>query len=107
MAIDVDVFVTGDCPHLDAAVEVVAAAAERARVVPRVRVVEILTLADARRHGFTGSPTIHVNGRDVDHGPARDKPTALACRLYHTDHGWRGVPDIQTVCAALAAARRP
>jgi hypothetical protein len=102
VAIDVEVLVTGDCPHLDAAVEVIAAAAERVDVVPRLRVVEILTLADARRHGFTGSPTIHVNGRDVDQAAAGEEPTALACRLYPTDHGWRGVPDIRG-----AASRQP
>jgi hypothetical protein len=50
-----------------------------------VEVREIRTEADAAREGFPGSPTIRVDGRDVqDPG---DQPVGLSCRIYRLDDG--------------------
>jgi hypothetical protein len=46
---------------------------------------EVSTDAQARREGFIGSPTIRVDGRDVQ--PLPDEPIGLACRVYRTGDG--------------------
>jgi hypothetical protein len=50
-----------------------------------VEVHEVREDADAEREDFVGSPTIRVNGRDVQ--PPGDEPAGLACRVYRLRDG--------------------
>jgi len=47
---------------------------------------EVTTQEEAERLGFPGSPTIRVDGRDVDPAGADERP-ALNCRIYHLPDG--------------------
>ena len=105
MAVVVEVLVSGNCPHEDAAIDLVAIAARAIGVRPRVDVIEIADLNMAEQHDFVGSPTIRVNGRDVA-PPAVTAPVSLACRHYETGHGRSAVPDVKQLRAALRDAGR-
>ena len=50
-----------------------------------VEVREVGTDEDAEREGFVGSPTIRVDGRDVQ--PPNDEPVGLTCRVYRLRDG--------------------
>jgi hypothetical protein len=62
--------------------EVLAARAIDAQVVER----EVTTEEEARELAFPGSPTIRVDGRDVDPEGASARPS-LTCRIYHLPDG--------------------
>jgi hypothetical protein len=47
---------------------------------------EVTTQEEAERLRFPGSPTIRVDGRDVDPEGAGARP-ALTCRIYHRPDG--------------------
>jgi hypothetical protein len=47
---------------------------------------EVRTDEEAESLRFPGSPTIRVDGRDVDPAGANARP-ALTCRIYHTPDG--------------------
>jgi hypothetical protein len=47
---------------------------------------EVRTQEEAEREHFPGSPTIRVDGRDVDPAGAAARP-ALTCRIYHLPDG--------------------
>ena len=47
---------------------------------------EVKTDDEAVELGFPGSPTIRVDGRDIDPAGARSRP-ALNCRIYHLPDG--------------------
>jgi hypothetical protein len=49
-----------------------------------LQLTEIDSEEAAARHGFPGSPTIRVDGRDVQ-PPGPDEPIGLTCRVYR----WR------------------
>ena len=67
--------------------------------------IEVLTDADAERWHFPGSPTILVNGVDID-PRAPDLPSRLTCRLYHTEQGRPSpYPSVEMIKRALIAAR--
>lgn len=75
-----------DCPsHLDAwqRLHTVLADLEIDVIVERI---EIKTDADAEQWHFPGSPTILVNGADID-PHAAEQPARLTCRLYRTEDG--------------------
>lgn len=51
---------------------------------------------------FLGSPTVRVNGRDVDPGAADRDDFGLKCRLYRSDQGQSPTPPDDWIRAALA-----
>lgn len=59
-------------------------------------------LADALR--FPGSPTIRVDGRDVEPGFADPGDYTPRCRLYPTATGLRGMPPREWIEDALRLA---
>ena len=64
----------------------------------------------AKAHNFPGSPTIRVDGRDIEPGFRDDGDCTPRCRLYRTPDGLRGVPPREWIEAALRreeAALRP
>jgi hypothetical protein len=62
--------------------EVLAARSVDAEVIER----EVRSEDEARRLSFPGSPTIRVDGRDVDPEGATARP-ALTCRIYYLPDG--------------------
>lgn len=64
---------------------------------------EVRNDGEAGAEGFVGSPTIRIDGADVQ--PPGDEPTGLACRVYHRrDGAVSPVPDPADVRDALSRA---
>ena len=61
----------------------------------------ITDAGQADRERFLGSPTVRVNGRDVDPGAAERTDHGLSCRLYAGPDGLRGTPPDAWVEALL------
>jgi hypothetical protein len=92
------------CPSTEQAIELVREEMGRLGVGPeQLAVREVRDQADAERNRFVGSPTIRVDGRDVQ-GPG-DEPAGLTCRVYRLRDGRvSALPDRAEVSAALRAA---
>ena len=62
----------------------------------------------AQRERFLGSPTLRIDGIDIDPGAGERRDYGLKCRLYPTAEGLRGTPPDAWVLDALtrAAAER-
>ena len=59
--------------------------------------------AEAER--FLGSPTVRIDGQDVEPGADERTDFGLKCRLFTTPEGLRGRPADEWVLRALARAR--
>jgi len=55
----------------------------------------------AQRERFLGSPTVRVNGRDVEPNAERRTDYGLECRLYRIPTGLSGQPREEWLQAAL------
>jgi hypothetical protein len=67
-----------------------------------IEVREVTSQDEAEALGFPGSPTIRVDGRDVDPAGASARP-ALMCRIYRKpDGGVSPVPTREQLEAALS-----
>lgn len=88
------------CPHYERARELVERASEELGLSPQIRLVKVPDSDAATRLRFLGSPTVRVNGRDVEPGADEREAFAFACRVY--DAG-PGVPGERLVRDALAA----
>ena len=82
----IEFFFWQGCPsHESALAELHVAMAELGIDHGQLKITEILTNEEAEQNDFPGSPTIRVNGRDVqDPG---DNPLGLTCRLYRLRNG--------------------
>lgn len=68
-----------------------------------VKVIDVRTGQEAQQEGLIGSPTLLVNGVDVEGAHAGERGFALGCRTYLTDGTIAGAPSISTIRAALRA----
>jgi hypothetical protein len=93
-----------ECPSWERALEDLREAMREGGLDPEaIELIEIDTDSDASRERFVGSPTIRVDGRDVE--PAPDEPVGLNCRVYRRRDGRVSpLPDPLEVRAALAAS---
>lgn len=64
---------------------------------------EVATEEAARAERFLGSPTIRVDGVDVEPGAVGRRTFGLVCRLYRTRDGLVGIPPEEWITAKLAA----
>jgi hypothetical protein len=63
--------------------------------------------AAAQRERFLGSPTLRIDGTDVDPGAEERHDYGLKCRLYPTGDSLAGTPPDAWVLDALRAAASP
>ena len=102
---NVEFFWWASCPSWDEALEMLREAMAEAGLDPdSVSVTEVTSEDQARRLGFPGSPTIRVDGADVQ-DPGQN-PIGLSCRVYkRADDRVSPLPDRADIDAALARAR--
>jgi hypothetical protein len=74
-----------DCPSHDLALERLHEVMAQEGIPGEVEVVKVETEEQARRLRFVGSPTIRVDGQDID--PPSDPHYALTCRPYRLEDG--------------------
>lgn len=93
------------CPNRSRAVERVQEALTSMNIQAEIREVAVHNNSDAARLAFPGSPTIRVDGRDVELVPPPADAAGLQCRLYSGTEN-SGVPDRETIVRALREAAR-
>ena len=100
----VEVLTFEGCPHAQSALELVERVGDELGLDATVRRVDVPDLETAERHRFLGSPTIRVNGRDVEPDADERSEFVISCRVYRTDGSFKGEPDERWLRHALIAA---
>lgn len=98
----VEILFFAGCPNYEQTRELVECGCAAAGVDPELRLIEVTSREDAERLRFLGSPSVHVNGRDVEPGADERETFTLACRIYRTESGVSGQPPAEWIRAALA-----
>jgi hypothetical protein len=76
-----------DCPSHASALERLKEVLAEERVDAELDVVEVESEEQAERLNFPGSPTILVDGRDIDSQGREGQPVGLTCRVYTLEDG--------------------
>jgi hypothetical protein len=87
------VLITPHCPYGDAAVTLARSVCQHRGGLAEVRVVKVADEPAAERLRFLGSPTIRVEGRDIEPGAEWNVEVVHGCRLYQGPHTLHGLPE--------------
>lgn len=102
----VEILYFDGCPNHEATRSLVERVAAELRVQPEIELVHVSDADAATRLRFLGSPTVRVNGVDVEPGAQRRSDFVFSCRVYRSEHGLSGQPDEGSIREALAEAAR-
>jgi len=74
------------CPNHRPAVEMIRKVLAQRRIQAQLEEVEV-NVDDVESRRFLGSPTIHVDGVDIEPDAKARTDYAMSCRVYGTDNG--------------------
>jgi hypothetical protein len=99
--VTIEVLYFDGCPNHERLLERLPALLEREGITAPIALVNVHDDDQAQHERFLGSPTIRVNGRDIDPGAAERTDYGLKCRIYQTPGGLTGVPPDEWILDAL------
>jgi hypothetical protein len=94
----IEVLYFDGCPNHAPTVERVKQMVVDLSVQEKVEEIEVTSLDQAQQLRFLGSPTVRVNGVDIDPSARQRTNYGLSCRVYS---GVSGVPPDDLIMAAL------
>ena len=100
----VEILYFDGCPNHKAARALVEHVAAELGVAPELRSIRVPDAEAAVARRFVGSPTVRVDGRDVEPRADDRSDFVLACRVYRTARGVSGRPDPAWIRSALVEA---
>jgi hypothetical protein len=103
----IEVLYVQDCPHYPATLALVERMRAELGIDAELRTSLILDQAAAEQARFPGSPTVRVDGRDVEPGSEPATEYVVGCRLYRLEHRFAGQPEERWIREALLAAAGP
>jgi hypothetical protein len=89
------------CPSHEALLSRLRALVAAEGVDDRVQLRRVETFEEAERERFLGSPTVRVDGEDVEPGAAARTDYGLTCRLYRSGERASGTPPEAWITAAI------
>ena len=99
---NVEIFYFDGCPNHKPTSERVRGIIRDEGLSAEVSEIEVPNEAAARKLGFLGSPTIRVNGVDIEPASRTSTGGSFACRCYPG-----GLPPTEMIRAALQEAQEP
>ena len=100
----IEVLHVQDCPNYPGTLALVQRVLADLGIDAEVRTSLIIDQAAAEQARFAGSPTVRVDGRDVEPGSEGASEISVGCRLYRLEHRLAGQPTKGWVRDALLRA---
>lgn len=89
------------CPNIEAAVERVRQALDAEGVSAAVERVEVTRPEEADRLRFLGSPSVRIDGIDVEPSAVARESFGLMCRTYRDGNLVEGAPAVPLIRLAI------
>ncbi|MGE3413916.1 MAG: thioredoxin family protein [Dehalococcoidia bacterium] len=93
-----------DCPNHEATERLLRECLLAMGVEAPIHRIEVADEATGTRLRFPGSPTVRIDGVDVEPGWEWSGDGTPRCRLYATSQGLRGIPEASWIDARLRDA---
>ncbi len=102
----VEVYVSPSCSHREQAGAIVSEALTDAGQSVPVETISVGDYEEAKSRRMFGSPTIRVDGMDVEYGEREPEEFTTGCRFYNTPDGWKPLPRKELVQRGIESALR-
>lgn len=102
--LQIEVLYFKGCPHHEPAVEQVRQALKAESMAIAIDEIEVKDAAMARDIRFLGSPSVRVNGFDVEEAARGAQSFGFGCRTYFEDNQRSGLPSVNLIRRALTHA---
>jgi hypothetical protein len=99
----VEVLYFASCANYERTHRLVESTTAELGIQPRIELVEVRDEEDAVARRFLGSPTVRVDGRDIEPGADERRDFTFSCRLYRNDGVVLRAPDPRWIRQALTA----
>jgi hypothetical protein len=93
-----------DCPNYEVAARLLKEILREHGLSPKIAEVSVTDFAQAEALAFPGSPTIRIDGKDVDPTFPEQGYRGLSCRTYIVDGKRQGVPSDAMISRSIRAA---
>jgi hypothetical protein len=90
-----------DCPHWKPTLSLVESVVAELKVSADIALREVLTEADALTHRFLGSPSVRIDGHDLEAARDSSLEFGLTCRVYQDGPAFSGTPSREAVTRRL------
>lgn len=97
----VEILTFEDCPNAAVARERVERAIVLEGADATIRIVDVETPELAQELRFLGSPSVRIDGADVEPGADERRGFGLMCRTYENEGIREGAPSIEAIRAAI------
>lgn len=95
------------CPHYKLALELLRKTLEANQILSPVKQINIKTEEMAKEMRFPGSPTIRIDGQDVEPASCSSNPSndfGIRCRIYNVNGVPKGLPPADWIIDAVEKA---
>jgi hypothetical protein len=103
----IEVLYVQDCPYYRGTLALVERVRAELGIDAELRTSLIVDQAAADQARFPGSPTVRVDGRDVEPGGEPATECIVGCRLYRLEHRFAGQPEERWIRQALLRVAGP
>lgn len=101
----IQVFTGRGCTHLDDISKLVAESVAEAGSELQLETIQLADYEEAKARKCFGSPTIRVDGVDIEYGDREPLEYTTGCRYYNTPDGWKPLPHRSLLVTAIKRAR--
>ena len=106
LPVRIEIYYVAGCPNRQTPVNRVKAVLSALGVVGELREVQINPNWASVLH-FIGSPTVHVNGRDIEPSARTSNEFSVSCRTYREEELVEGAPSKKLIRQAILEASAP
>jgi hypothetical protein len=97
----VELYYFKDCPSYATAAANLKAALRAEGLPENIEMVEVISEEDAQRKRLIGSPTIRIDGIDLEGPEAETKGYGYGCQVYSQNSQTAGWPSVEQIRSTL------
>jgi len=98
---EIELFYFEGCPNYEPTKRLLRQVMAELGISTEITSVNVTNEEHAKAMKFLGSPSIRIDGRDIEIEENESTTYSIRCRVYHTETGLSGVPAKQLIRDAL------
>lgn len=102
----IELFVFDGCPNSEPTEKLIRETVSELGSDVKIEVVTVVDNDDAVVKNFLGSPSVRVNGKDLEIEEDSTTTYSMRCRIYRSDESHSGIPPKELLIKAIQAARK-